>query len=79
MGRSLYRERGLKSPATDFMSERQCRSLYRERGLKLYHIPNEGKRRSLPLPGAWIEIFSSARLRSVPQSLPLPGAWIEIP
>ena len=35
--------------------------------------------KSLPLPGAWIEIFCmAAPFYSFVKSLPLPGAWIEI-
>ena len=34
--------------------------------------------RSLPLPGAWIEIKWWIDKDIMPESLPLPGAWIEI-
>ena len=55
------------------------RSLYGERGLKyiqcnlLIFILT-----SLPIRGAWIEIFVMFKIQSAPKSLPIRGAWIEI-
>ena len=80
IGRSLYRERGLKFfqlPRVHTLSE--SRSLYRERGLK-FQLPYARHRHelSLPLPGAWIEIHFLHNDFMAYTSLPLPGAWIEI-
>ena len=33
---------------------------------------------SLPVQGAWIEMYTVAQLHTYAQSLPVQGAWIEI-
>ena len=56
--RSLYRERGLKLQPQQVQNQEICRSLYRERGLKsIIVVPFFRVLWSLPLPGAWIEIY----------------------
>ena len=79
-GRSPCGERGLKFSKYDAHPESAWgRSPCGERGLKFFC--RNGKRwtwRSLPVRGAWIEIFD-VRLQQKPvRSLPVRGAWIEI-
>lgn len=51
----------------------------RERGLKFDFVRNlkEGSE-SLPMRGAWIEMYMSSLCASSAMSLPMRGVWIEI-
>ena len=79
--RSPCGERGLKCELIarhGFQLPR--RSPCGERGLKSIVIPlSVFALLSLPMRGAWIEIYCHACLRHAVQSLPMRGAWIEMP
>ena len=80
--RSPYGERGLKSRVyVQFRHAPECRSPYGERGLKCRPARDaDNGIRSLPVWGAWIEMFLLAGdvIQGRP-SLPVWGAWIEMP
>ena len=79
--RSPCGERGLKSnQAGRFARQQNGRSPCGERGLKSFnsHFCCIAKT-SLPVRGAWVEMWSCARNRSAAlRSLPVRGAWVEI-
>ena len=57
-----------------------CRSPCGERGLKYCSPDNKGQRSaSLPVLGAWIEMYLWQEMTAGNRSLPVRGAWIEMP
>ena len=44
----------------------------------IINLDDTNKSRSLPVRGAWIEIFKQFKIVSFISSLPVRGAWIEI-
>ena len=78
-GRSLYRERGLKSAICRMVKQFIMSLPLPGAWIEIFgsgHYETIGQ--SLPLPGAWIEILVNAAIYCIIVSLPLPGAWIEI-
>ena len=60
-------------------SRRACRSPCGERGLKFRACAGEkSQNESLPVRGAWVEIFRGGACASPSVSLPVRGAWVEI-
>ena len=78
-GRSPCGERGLKSACFRVIPSADRRSPCGERGLKSPNlICKHYISGSLPVRGAWIEIFALGLLASLHLSLPVRGAWIEM-
>ena len=77
--RSPSGERGLKLRVNVRQRRRVCRSPSGERGLKFVKQGLQNHTRmSLPIRGAWIEIFHLIGTTLPILSLPIRGAWIEI-
>ena len=58
----------------------RSRSPCGERGLKYsFHQLSSSVPKSLPVRGAWIEIYLNKEREQHAASLPVRGAWIEIP
>ena len=70
----------MKYCSSDNKGQRSAgRSPCRERGLKYHKGGNAALLQwSLPVQGAWIEIFSPLQQYRTMRSLPVQGAWIEI-
>ena len=79
--RSPCGERGLKSSGSrQSRFSAPCRSPCGERGLKYCSPDNKGQRSaSLPVLGAWIEMYLWQEMTAGNRSLPVRGAWIEMP
>ena len=80
IGRSLHRERGLKSPAariyTGHSQSLPSQGAWIE--IPAVHGMSSSSALSLPSQGAWIEILSMSCAGWATRSLPSQGAWIEI-